>query len=116
MTIEKFLSEVQAYYGSQYPQGQRNYIVRYLENYANKYGERCLDHLAGTLIKRFSSRWGVCPDIAILEEHKTESLDAARHEQLEQRSNALQIEDKTEYIPFNYKTFVDQLVASKSVR
>lgn len=115
MTVDKFISEVQQYYGAQYHQGQRAYILRYLEGYASKYGDRCLDHLAGIVIKRFSSRWGVCPDIAILEEHKTEALDAARHEQLERNTQALQIEDKTEYVEFDYKAFVDKIVNSKNI-
>jgi hypothetical protein len=66
MTTKEFLVKIQAYYGMQYPVGQRQEVVKYLAPCGNRY----LDILYDRTIRTFSGSYGKdpkLPDIAMFE-------------------------------------------------
>jgi len=64
MNVKEFVTEMQAYYGMQYPEGMRKQILAYLEP---KDGD-VLEVMAGLTFRRHSARWKTLPDIAFWEE------------------------------------------------
>lgn len=76
MTTESFIRKIEGYYGIQYRQSQRPYMVQYLD----KINERGLDYLFAQTIKSFSSQYGKAPDIAVLESYRDEACKMLEQE------------------------------------
>ncbi|MCF7943787.1 MAG: hypothetical protein K9L21_05105 [Spirochaetia bacterium] len=68
MDLREFMERVQAYYGP-YSNGQGPEIVKYLKPFTDAY-EDYLDKLFDHVLRNYSSRWKMPPDIAIFEESK----------------------------------------------
>lgn len=66
--MKEFLDRVQGYYGP-YNNIQGREIVRYLAKYERSY-TNWLDILYDEVLKNYSSRWKLPPDIAVFEEVK----------------------------------------------
>ena len=75
MTVKEFAIWVQGYYGA-YPDGQKADVAAYLRDLSPEY----LVSLKATLLKRYSSKWGHAPDIAIFEENRREATDGVRYD------------------------------------
>ena len=74
MTAAEFVKWVQGYYGK-YPEGQKDDLKAYFHLWSPAY----FDALRWVLTRRYSSKWGKPPDIAVFEEVKGEVLDRLRY-------------------------------------
>jgi hypothetical protein len=74
MTLTEFVKWVQGYYGK-YPEGQRDDLKVYFRDLSPAY----FDALRWVLTRRYSSKWGRPPDIAIFEEVKGEVMERLRY-------------------------------------
>lgn len=74
MTLQEFISKVQAYYGSAYREGQQEAIVEYLGSKSPEY----MTALYRVCLLRFSSKWKMVPDIAIFEELSEEAVQKVK--------------------------------------
>ena len=89
MTAAEFVKWVQGYYGK-YPEGQKNDLKVYFRDLSPAY----FDELRWVLTRRYSSKWGKPPDIAVFEEVKDEVLERLRYA----TPPRLQIEEHEELI------------------
>lgn len=89
MTAERFINEIQGYYGDKYSAVQLKYIMQYL----SKLNERALDHLFGLTLRGYSGRYGKAPDIAVFEDMRPKVLDSLEDEG---RRDVLLLEDQSE--------------------
>jgi hypothetical protein len=87
MTAAEFVKWVQGYYGK-YPDGQKDDLKAYFRDLSPDY----FDALRWVLTRRYSSKWGRPPDIAVFEEVKGEVVERIKYE-------PLQIEEPEELIP-----------------
>jgi len=89
MTTAEFVQWVQGYYGK-YPEGQKDDLKAYFRDLSPAY----FDALRWVLTRRYSSKWGRPPDIAVFEEVKDEVLQRLRYADLPKP----QIEEREELI------------------
>jgi len=65
MTAIEFIMWAEGYYGK-YPDGQKKDIWEYIKGLSPQY----FDALKDAVMRRYSSKWGRPPDIAIFEEYR----------------------------------------------
>jgi hypothetical protein len=74
MMLAEFVKWVQGYYGK-YPEGQKDDLKSYFRDLSPGY----FDALRWVLTRRYSSKWGRPPDIAVFEEVKGEVMERLRY-------------------------------------
>jgi hypothetical protein len=76
ISLPEFMGTLEKYYGAPYDEFVSRVIVGYLRDFSTHY----LGALLQTVVKRFSSRWGKNPDVAILEECSSEAWEIMSRE------------------------------------
>lgn len=74
MTAKEFVVWATGYYGA-YPEGQKRDVWDYLKDKSPAY----LAALKAVLVRRYSSKWGHAPDVAIFEENAREATESIKY-------------------------------------